>query len=229
MLLHVSTETRKRHSDKPDCIVLAAGASRRMGRPKLHLPFGGASVLASTIESALGAGLRVIIVGRPDDALVETHARPGRVLLATNPDPERGMLSSLKAGLALAARSARDRGTATAEGQEAAAEAQEGSASGFFFIPGDMPLVRSSTYQLLLNMPSGGPLIASFRGRRGHPVLMPASLREAVLALPDEGNLRALIDASGPRLVETDDEGTVTDLDLPAEYESAAARLAQSL
>ncbi|HUX40745.1 MAG TPA: NTP transferase domain-containing protein [Rectinemataceae bacterium] len=197
-----------------DCIVLAAGASSRMGRPKLHLPLGASTVLAATVDAALGAGLRVIIVGRPDDPLIVGYARPRRVLIAINPKPERGMLSSLRVGLAF-------------EEREVPEGAPLASRQGFFFVPGDMPLVGTSTYKSLLRARHEGPVIATFRGRRGHPVFMPEALRAAVLALPYEGNLRALIDASGPLFVETDDEGTVTDIDLPAEYESAAARRAE--
>jgi molybdenum cofactor cytidylyltransferase len=175
-----------------------------MGRPKLHLPLGSSTVLASTVDAALRAGLRVIIVRRPDDPGVETYAVPDRVLVAINPEPERGMLSSLRAALALA-------------------EESRSAAGDFFFIPGDMPLVRTSTYELLLEVEHEGPLIAAFRGRRGHPVFMPAGFRGAILGLPDDGKLRDLIDAAGPRLVETGDEGTVTDIDLPEEYERALA------
>ena len=88
-----------------------------------------------------------------------------------------------------------------------------------------MPLVRAGSYELLIASMRGGPVIAAFRGRRGHPVLVPPALSEAVQRLPIDGNLRALIDASEPLFVETDDEGTVTDIDLPDEYESASARL----
>lgn len=175
-----------------------------MGRPKLHLPLGSSTVLASTVDAALRAGLRVIIVRKPDDPRVETYAVPDRVLVAINPEPERGMLSSLRAGLALA-------------------EETRSAAGAFFFIPGDMPLVRTSTYELLLAVGHDGPLIAAFRGRRGHPVFMPAGFRAALLGLPDDGKLRDLIDAADPRLVETGDEGAVTDIDLPDEYEKAAA------
>ena len=193
-----------------DCIILAAGASRRMGVPKLHLPFGGSTVLGATVDAALGAGLRIIVVGRREDPLLEDYARPGRVLVAVNPEPERGMLSSLHAGLALSA-------------------CPRDPERGFFFIPGDMPLVKASTYESLLASPRSGPVIATFRGRRGHPVFVPPALVHEVMSLPHRGNLRALIDASSPIFVDTSDEGTVTDIDLPDEYESAAARLADSL
>jgi molybdenum cofactor cytidylyltransferase len=193
-----------------DCIVLAAGASTRMGGRKLHLPFGRSTVLGATVDAALAAGLRVIVVGRPDDSLLEAFAIPGRVLLAINPEPDRGMLSSLRAGLVLSAQA-------------------RNPAHGFFFIPADMPLVKTSSYEALLARRHVGPVIATFRGRRGHPVFMPPALSDAVLALPNDGNLRALIDASKPLFVETDDEGTVTDIDYPYEYESATALHAEGI
>ncbi len=191
-----------------DCIILAAGASKRMGRPKLHLPFGHTTILGATVEAALGAGVRVIVVGRPDDALIEAYARPGRVLVAVNRNPERGMLSTLRAGIAIAT---------------------DPCERGFFFILADMPLVRTSTYELLLASKRSTPLVATCGGRRGHPVFLPPALARRVLALPDSANLRALIDAAEPLFIETGDEGTVLDIDRPDEYEFAAALLAAGL
>ena len=181
---------------KADCIVLAAGASVRMGRPKLHLPFGSSTVLGSGIEAARAAGLRVIVVGRTDDESLARYAGDG-VILARNPDPARGMLSTLRVGLELVA------------------------SERFFFIPGDMPLVSPGTYALLLEGERSSPAIPTFGGRRGHPVLLPAGLIPAILGLGEDERLRDLIDAASPRFIETRDPGVLSDIDLPADYERA--------
>ena len=191
-----------------------------MGRPKLHLPFGRSTVLGAAVEAALGAGLRVVVVGRKEDKFIASYAIPGRVLVAINPEPERGMLSSLHAGLDLAANALEAR-SPWAKGEVLR------HFRGFFFAPGDMPLIRASTYESLLAASENRPAIAAFRGRRGHPVFIPAALSRALRALPDDGNLRSLIDASRPILVETADEGTVTDIDVPMDYELAVAQPAE--
>jgi len=183
---------------KPDCIVLAAGASSRMGRPKLHLPFAGRTVLGTTVARAREAGLRVIVVGRLGDAALDALEAEG-ILVARNPNPEAGMISSLRAGLAFL------------------------GAERFFFIPGDMPLVSAATYQQLLETRHPGPVVAACGGRRGHPVLLPATLAQAIRELPEGRRLRELLDEAGCLLVETDDPGTIADIDLPLDYELALA------
>lgn len=187
-----------------DCVILAAGASTRMGRPKLHLPFALSTILGTTVDTALRAGCRVIVVGRPGDGSLAALSSD-RVLVAWNPCPDEGMISTLWAGLEYVL------------------------AERFFFVPGDMPLVSPATWKLLLATRSDGPVIPTFRGRRGHPVLMPSSLIPAILALEAGLTLKVLIAASGPVLVETCDEGVVTDIDDPVGYEAALAGLHSTL
>ena len=186
-------------SEVLDCVVLAAGASTRMGRPKIHLPLGGSSIVGTTVANARAAGLRVIVVARPGDGRVGELAGPG-VEIARNPDPGRGMLSSIKVGAALV-RSGR-----------------------FFFIPADMPFALPACYLALAAVVSAGPVIPTCGGRRGHPVLMPASLVGAILGLPESVPLRTLIIAAGPSCLELGDEGVLRDIDTVDDYEKAGRR-----
>ncbi|MEI6877388.1 MAG: NTP transferase domain-containing protein, partial [Spirochaetota bacterium] len=139
-----------------------------MGRPKLHLPFARSTILGTTVAVARRAGCRVIVVGRPGDEFLAGLSADG-VLVARNPRPDEGMISTLRAGLGFVL------------------------ASRFFFLPGDMPLVAPTTWELLLGTYSDGPVIPTFRGRRGHPVLMPSSLIPAILALEAGLPLKVLI------------------------------------
>lgn len=82
-------------------VVLAAGASSRMGRPKLLLRLGGESLLRRAVRAAIEAGLAPAVV------VVGAEAEPARAELAglacdlaVNPAPARGKGSSLAAGLA---------------------------------------------------------------------------------------------------------------------------------
>ena len=168
-----------------------------MGRPKIHLPLGGKTVLGLAIEAPLAAGLRVIVVGRPEDPLLESYAIEGRVVVARNPDPERGMLSTLRAALAKL------------------------EAESFFFMPGDMPFVSPRTFTLLLERARGAPAIPTCGGRRGHPVLLPSRLAPAILDLGEGASLRDFLDSAAPLFVETGDRGILNDIDLPADYRRA--------
>jgi molybdenum cofactor cytidylyltransferase len=192
-----------------DCIILAAGASTRMGRPKLGMPFGRATevppsrgtVLGTSVAQALAAGARVIVVARPGDGAALAAAWPS-VEVALNSDPSRGMASSLKEGLRLV------------------------RAERFFFTPADMPFIGPEVYRELARFDSASPILPTYRGRRGHPVLMPSALIPAIMALPAEVPLKTLIEASGPAFVEMADDSILRDIDTIEEYEKALAEIA---
>lgn len=154
-------------------------------------------MLGSTVDAALAAGLRVIVVGRPDDARMESYAMEDRVVVLRNPDPERGMLSTLRVAL----------GRLEAEA--------------FFFMPGDMPFVKPGTFAILLGAIGEAPVVPTCDGRRGHPVLLPSRLVPAILGLAEGGSLRDFLASLSPRFVETGDRGILTDIDLPSDYEEA--------
>ena len=85
-------------------VVPAAGSSTRFGTMKLLADVGGAPLLERTLTSLLDAGVaRVVVVTRAGDAFeaVPSMADP-RVTAVVNPDPARGMFSSIQAGLAVA-------------------------------------------------------------------------------------------------------------------------------
>src|SRR5262249_52893434 len=126
--------------------------------------------------------------------------------------PERGQTSSLRTGVA----------------------AVEPDASGFFVLPADHPLLESLDVSLLIesfeDLKEGRTiLIPTWHGKRGHPVLVAASHRESIAALPDGETLRdylrsreieiEVVTASGP--------GVVTGVNTEEEYR-AALELARS-
>jgi len=81
-------------------VVLAAGASKRFGRNKLLLTLEGESLARRAARAALEAGLDpvVVVLGHEADAIRgELAGLPVRIVL--NPDHERGMNTSLKAGI----------------------------------------------------------------------------------------------------------------------------------
>jgi molybdenum cofactor cytidylyltransferase len=82
-------------------IVLAAGLSMRLGRPKQLLPLGGEPLLRRTLERVLASSLDkvVLVVGHQADEITAVVADlPVRVVI--NRDPARGLSASLLAGLA---------------------------------------------------------------------------------------------------------------------------------
>ena len=188
------------HSASCDCIVLAAGASRRMGQSKLYLRFGNRTMIETTVGNARAAGLRVVVVARREDERI-ADLLGADAAVVRNCDPGRGMLSSLREGLRLV------------------------SAERFFFIPADMPFVSADTYRMMAAIDSAGPVIPTVDGRRGHPVLMPSSLIPAIVDLPDDVPLKTLIAASGPIYVEARDDSILRDIDTSQEYQAAIGRV----
>ena len=222
---------------KPWAVVPAAGASRRMGRPKLLLPWseggtgegdtgegdtGGADTVLGSLLAALRAGGagRVALVlapteassrGRAAEELAAWAADFPDVTLAENPAPERGMLSSILAGL-------------DALGGAGALAA---SATPLLVTPADLPALRASTVASVASaLANGAPLaVPTHRGRRGHPLgIAPALLPEIPRLDLDQG-LRQLLERHPGELVEVpvDDPGAVRDVDTPRQYEELAA------
>lgn len=188
-------------------VVLAAGAGSRLGGvPKALLVHEGQTFLERIAGSlrAVERGRLVVVVGPPFGDLVTAHARTlaGEVVIVTNPDPARGMASSIALGFA-ALPTLPDIGEA-------------------FLWPVDHPFVRVATLQALAHA-RGGHEVARpvYQGRRGHPPLI-ARRRWAELAGCDriEGGARAVIAALDVVDVPVDDPGVVRDIDTPEDREA---------
>jgi CTP:molybdopterin cytidylyltransferase MocA len=143
-------------------IILAAGASSRMGTPKALLRAGREHFLARLARTlrAGGCGAVLAVVGR--HAAEIAAELPEDLLLVRNPAWERGQLSSAQAGLraALALRPAR-----------------------VVIHPVDQPLIRPADVRAVLGEARGLKLvIAAHRGEPGHPVAMTAALATRIAA-----------------------------------------------
>ncbi len=206
-------------------VVLAAGASRRMGRPKVLLPYAGRTLLEHAVGAALGAGLgrSVVVLGdhAGEAARVLVTAWPGRedLLLVTNPDYQSGQASSVRAGLAAClARSAL--GSSPGGTRPGAARP-----AGIVFLLADQPLVGPPVVRAL----AGAYLAAAetpaavapvHQGRRGNPVLIGHRLYAELQELTGDTGPRELLrrHAAEMLLVEAGPE-VLIDVDSPADYE----------
>jgi len=211
-------------------IVPAAGASRRMGRPKLLLPYGHGTVLGALVAALQAAGVSpIVVVAAAGDtemrtwcttaaaaAAKATAAPVGELRVALNAAPERGMLSSIRAGLAALG----------------GAGTLAGGRPPLLVCPGDLPALRPETVvELLRRRAAAGAALAVpvHRGRRGHPLAVAPALVPEIESLDPGRGLRQLLDLHPGELltVEVDDPGCVADLDTPEDYvrlRSATAR-----
>lgn len=192
-------------------IVPAAGASRRMGRPKLMLPYGAGTVLGTLLGTLRGAGVApIVVVAAAGDAELRAWcaAFVPAPTVALNPTPERGMLSSILEGLA-----------ALGGARHLAARKEP-----LFVVPGDLPALHPDTVAKLLRRrqaAAAGLAVPVHRGRRGHPLVVAPDLIPEIETLDPARGLRHLLDLHPDRLlrVEVNDPGCIADLDTPGDYE----------
>lgn len=193
-------------------LILAAGASTRMGRPKALLPCGetGLTFVSSLILALRDGGAAdVLVVGRPDDhpLRMEVETRGGRFV--ENPRPAEGQLSSLLVGLNVADRP---------------------GVRGLLVTPVDVPLVTGAVVATLIrefHAADTSIVRAVHRGRHGHPVIFSRTvfdeLRRADPAVGAKAVLHA--HASAVKNVEVGSDVVLTDVDTPQDYEGIFGKI----
>ena len=82
-------------------VILAAGASQRMGTPKALLPWAGTTLLEHAVEQARAAGIEhIVVVLGPATRHLEREPWLAEVTVRCNPDPETGRSASIRMGSA---------------------------------------------------------------------------------------------------------------------------------
>jgi molybdenum cofactor cytidylyltransferase len=184
-------------------LILAAGASSRMGRPKQLLDWGGRPLVRAAAEVALAASLNplVVVVGNAQ-AQVEEALDGLPLRLIANPDYASGQSTSLRAGIA-----------ALGEDTDAVV-----------VLLGDQPFVTAAIVERLVDEwhTSAAPIVApTYAGQRGNPVLFARSIFPELLAVQGDQGARAVLaaDRARVRLVGFDDARPLADIDTPEDYE----------
>lgn len=187
-------------------IVLAAGLSRRMGRPKQLLPLGGKTVVQMVVEALVGQVDRVVVVvGHRAEEVAEALAGYP-VERVTNPNYETGMLSSVQVGIRAAS-----------------------GAAAFLICLGDQPGVSAETIAGLLEAARAagkGIAVPCHAGRRGHPVLLSSAYAAEILSLGPGQGLNAVTRSHPEDTLEVPlkDQLVLEDLDTPADYQRELER-----
>jgi molybdenum cofactor cytidylyltransferase len=183
-------------------LILAAGQSKRMGQPKMLLPWGETTVLGQVVNTFKAAGVEdlLVITGGAKEQ-VETLVGDS-AQTRFNPNYADGeMLSSLMVGLA-----------------EVKPEV-EAVLVGL----GDQPQVQERSVRLVVEeyTKSGASLIVpSFQMRRGHPWLVTRPHWGEILRMSPPETPRDFLNrhANEIRYVEVNDPGILKDLDTPEDY-----------
>jgi len=189
-------------------IILSGGASRRMGTPKALLRFQNETFLDRLIRLFGGVcDPIIVVVGEHADPIRSGIKRGRDVRFAVNPDPERGMLSSLQCGLSLV----------------------PSDADAAMFLPVDHPNIEASTIETLaarFRADRAPVTVPTYAGEHGHPVCIARQLITELLALPPGAKASDVIHRHVPQTiyVEVADPAVVTDVDDPAAYADLLAR-----
>jgi len=186
-------------------VVLAAGASTRMGEPKALLRRAdGRSYVEAIVETARAGGCDeiVVVLGPPHGEAIRA-ALPAGVRAAWNGEPERGMLSSVQAGLAAVA------------GAASPPRAVEAA----LIWPVDIPFVEAATVRTLVTQ-DGTIVVPVHHGRGGHPLRVARAHFDEIATLDPARGLKALVDAHAAAVIRlpVDDRGVLVDVDTPEDY-----------
>jgi molybdenum cofactor cytidylyltransferase len=189
-------------------IVLAAGASSRMGRTKalLETDRPGETFLGRLVSTLRQAGVEdvVVVVGRDPEVRAAAEAAGARVV--ENREPDRGQLSSLVTGLDVVDRP---------------------GVRGALVALVDAPLVSVGTVRAVLDeyrRGGGGLVRPANAGRHGHPAVFDRTLFPELRRADPAAGARAVVRRTTVREVEVADAGAFEDIDTPADYERLFGR-----
>ncbi|MFQ5790691.1 MAG: NTP transferase domain-containing protein, partial [Acidobacteriota bacterium] len=183
-------------------ILLAAGASRRMGRPKLELRLGGLTVLQRSLECLLASRVDpVVMVVSPGGEKLSAFRSQSGVRVVVNPRAYEGMASSIRAGVA----------------------ALPDQAEAVLIALADKPLVQPATVRAVVSRfeQTGAPVVyPTYRKGQGHPVLIARALFGELLGLSGDSGAKGVIrkHAAAAVAVEVDDPGVLLDIDTAEDY-----------
>jgi molybdenum cofactor cytidylyltransferase len=189
-----------------DGIVLAAGASSRMGEPKPLLEVDGTPFLERAIKLLRGAGCRYVlaVVNDRDDWITRLADASGAGIVI-NENPQSEQIDSLRLGIAN-----------LPDGYD-----------GVMVLPVDFPRVQDTTVKKLIAefTNTRSPVLnPSYNGTAGHPVIFSRDV-VAELARPDlpDGARSVIEQHSDARTIAVDDPGVLIDIDTPTDYQEHVA------
>lgn len=189
---------------KLEAIVLAAGYSSRANAFKMTLPLGRMTVLEQTISKFGGICSKVIVVAGFQAELIKAEIEKisnkntylFQIKFVYNEKFNQGMFSSIQKGC------------------------NEVKANSFFITPGDCPLVKKETIQLLAEH-KGDVVIPSFHYKGGHPIKLSKVVKQKILETDPESNLRVVLNGFKKEYINVDDPGVIMDIDTKENYQQA--------
>ena len=188
-------------------VVLSAGESSRMGRPKALLPVDGVRFIEKIVTALKSTRVAKIIAVLGHDA-DEMRQQIGDlpVTMVVNPNYKQGQLSSLVAAID-SIQSSKD----------------SASVDGILVHLVDHPYINPDLVNLMIDRFHETKkliVVPRYQGRRGHPVIFSSALFAELLAAPLDQGAKTVVHAHRDETLEidTEDEGVTIDIDTPEEY-----------
>jgi molybdenum cofactor cytidylyltransferase len=156
-------------------IVLAAGESKRMGEPKLLLPFGEATIIEKVIKAVVQSEVdETLVVLGSDQKKIEEKIKDFPIEITVNPHFSTGMLSSVQWGFQKVPEKTR----------------------AVVVVLGDQPSISTDVVNRIVDSfrkTGKGIVLPVFQKERGHPVLIDMKYREEVEKLNPDLGLRGVV------------------------------------
>lgn len=187
-------------SERTGAIILAAGGSTRLGRPKQFLTFAGRTLLARSVEAAAGCSPIIVVTGR-DGSRVEEALHDHAIRIVHNARWKSGIGSSIRAGL--------ERVLELAPGLEA-----------LVILVCDQPYVTAETVTALriARAKEQTPIVAcAYGGGAGVPALFTRPLFSALRSLGDDSGAKEIIRSRGYPVATVPFPEGVCDIDTEAD------------
>jgi molybdenum cofactor cytidylyltransferase len=189
-------------------VVLAAGESRRMGEPKLLLPYGEKTMIEAVIRQTLASRVdgTLVVLGsewRKIRRIIKIYG----VQTAVNPRFREGMLSSIQRGISALPRLSR----------------------AAVIVLADQPSVSAEVIDALIgaySLRKKGLVVPVYRKKRGHPVLVDLKYRQEIGKLDPRIGLRQLLQRHPDDILEVKvpSPAVLSDIDTVQDYKRALAR-----
>lgn len=183
-------------------LILAAGKSRRMGKPKMLLPFEGKTIIEKVVQNALNSQVdNTLVVLGANSKRIQAKISKSPVHVTLNPQYAKGMLSSVQWGFQHVLQ----------------------TAEAVVVLLGDQPSIPPSVIDKIIaayRKSRKGIVVPIYKGRRGHPVLIDTKYREEIQKLDPEKGLRSLVysHAEDIREVEASTSSVLKDIDFEEDY-----------
>ena len=187
-------------------VILAAGASSRMGRDKALLPWHSGTFLSAAIRALQSSTELVMVVASENEANLEPIVNAEAAFMVRNPNPEQGQFSSLQCGLREVLNRGRDAAIVTLV---------------------DRPAPSWQIIEQLKNAFLGGndalwAVVPEYAGKHGHPIVVGREMIEAFLRAPATSSAREVEHVHQQHIayLAVTDPAVVANVDTPEDFEN---------